>query len=138
MLFVPILFIGAIYFIHSGGGFYFLERLKIVNEGSRYEMVTMPFDLIFNSNLFTAIFGYGIKSYSIIGPAMGLAKTSNNIFADVLCESGILGFLSLLAAFIYVYYKIVKSKFSYIQKYIALFLFLTCFHPPSSELTMRV
>ncbi|MCI5179905.1 MAG: hypothetical protein D3911_11420 [Candidatus Electrothrix sp. AW3_4] len=120
----PILFIGAIYFIQSDGGFYFLERLKIADENSRYLMLTMPFNLIFNSNLTTAIFGYGIKSYSIIGPSMDFASTSNNIFADTLCESGILGFLSLLAFFIYIYYSILKSiKISYTQKYIALFLF---------------
>lgn len=82
----------------------------------RFYMIVMPYLWSIEGSLFSILFGYGVKSYSIIGSYYSLPSggpvhvTSNNIYTDIFWESGLIGFMLLISFFVLVFVRIFKSK----------------------------
>jgi hypothetical protein len=91
----------------------------------RLFMSIFPFFLSADNNLFSLLFGNGLKTYSIIGTKYSLPSgdpvhvTSNNLYVDMFWESGLIGLFVLTAFFFSCLYKITKSKFDNKQLFIA-------------------
>lgn len=133
-----VLFVTAVAFIFiylhaSNNQFldYFFSRISNVdasNSGRLY-MLLAPFEWIQESNPFSILFGHGLKSYSIIGTYYSLPNgdpihvTSNNLYIDVLWESGLIGLLTLIIYFLYIFIKICSLKVSPSKSFIVLFIF---------------
>jgi len=115
-----------------GIGEYILNRITNIDleTSGRFFVVLMPFIWALDSNIFTLLFGHGIKTYSIIGTkyivpsnSEPVGVTSTNFFTDIFWESGLVGLLLLISFFIYIFRKILKSKFDKFQVFIMLFVF---------------
>ena len=104
---------------------YILHRFLTVGDSGRGFMVVMPFVWSWESNVFNFLFGNGIKTFSIIGSQFSLPSgapvhaTSNNVFTDMFWEAGLIGFLLLVAFYFYCFFKILTSRFSSFQIFIA-------------------
>lgn len=104
---------------------YIFYRFSFINESGRFFMSVMPFKWSWESNVYSFLFGHGIKTYSIIGtqfmiPSGGpVHPTSNNIFADIFWESGLVGLSILIIFYFYCFFKILTSKVSSFQIFIA-------------------
>lgn len=109
---------------------YLLHRVADVDpqKSDRLFMLIMPFEWVRDSNAFSALFGHGAKTYSILGSAYSLPDgspvhvTSNNMFIDVFWESGLLGLLCLMSFFTFIFFKVMKSSFTRKQVFITLFV----------------
>ncbi len=116
-------------------GTYILNRITNldIETSSRFFVVLMPFVWALESSIFSFLFGHGIKSFSIIGTTYDMpfgapvGVTSTNFFTDTFWESGLIGLLVLLSFFIYLFRKILKSKFDKFQIFIMLFIFFDLF-----------
>lgn len=133
ILFVGFMVSVIVITVASNLGFldYFLTRVTDTRStvtSARSYMAYMPFVWAADSNFFSVLFGHGIKSYSIIGTAFNVPSgepvhvTSNNIYVDTFWESGFLGLAVLLSFFYWVFIKIMKSPYSKLQIFIALFV----------------
>lgn len=97
-------------------------------ESGRFYMIVMPFLWALDSNLFSFIFGHGIKSFSIIGSYYNLPSgnpvhvTSNNIYTDTFWEAGILGLMLLFTFYVYIFMTIFRSNLKKYYFFIAMFL----------------
>lgn len=104
---------------------YILHRFLTVGDSGRGFMVGVPFIWSWESNAFNFLFGNGIKSFSIIGSQFSLPSggpvhvTSNNMFTDMFWEAGLVGLLMLVAFYLYCFFKILTSRFSSFQIFIA-------------------
>lgn len=97
------------------------------SNSGRFYMIVMPYLWSLDGSLFSLLFGYGVKSYSIIGSYYNLPSgvpvhdTSNNIYTDIFWESGLIGLLLLISFFVLIFVRIFKSKigkpFSFIAFY---------------------
>lgn len=73
---------------------------------SRAFMVFMPLRWLLESNIINMLFGFGPKSYALIGNAVTLPSgvpvhvTSNNLFTDFAWETGLVGFCSITVLFV--------------------------------------
>lgn len=110
---------------------YIISRVSNVDAGNsgRLYMLLGPLSWVQESTPFSLLFGHGLKSYSIIGTYYSLPSgepihvTSNNLYVDILWESGIVGLLLLILYFIYIFKKIWAIRFSSSNSFIALFIF---------------
>lgn len=102
-------------------------------QSARVYMSYMPFVWASESNIFSFLFGHGVKSYSIIGTVFNVPSgepvhvTSNNFYVDTFWEAGLIGLLILMSFFIYLFKKIFKSKFGRLQVFIMFFIFFDLF-----------
>lgn len=100
-----------------------------LNSSPRFYESIMPFIWSAESNIINILFGHGMKSYSLLansypGPNGEIMHaTSNNIYTDIFWESGIVGLSLLLCLYIYLFLKVLTSKFSRQQIFIAFFVF---------------
>ena len=118
---------------------YIISRVANISleESSRLYMNIMPFYWSADSNIFSFLFGHGVKSYSVIGTYYNLPsgdpihETSNNMFVDIFWEAGFVGLMLLFCFFIYLFRKVLLSDFSkyqiFIMFYILIDLFLSAF-----------
>lgn len=134
---VGVLMLGFITFLafesfSVGIGEYILNRITRADleTSGRLFVVFMPFIWAMESNIFSFLFGHGLKSYSIIGTkyivpsnSEPVGVTSTNFFTDTFWESGLIGLILLILFFIYLFRKILKSKFDKFQVFIMFFVF---------------
>lgn len=114
---------------------YVISRVANISldESARLYMVLMPFSWASDSNVFTLLFGHGVKTYSIIGTHYNLPSgvpihvTSNNMFVDIFWEAGLFGLFLLLSFFSYVFVSIYRVKFGKTQVFILFFIFFDLF-----------
>lgn len=104
---------------------YVLERLSNFGEDTRFLTIYETLNVFFSSNILTILFGYGVTNFKFASmyTNYGEFETSNNIFADVLVELGIVGLLFILTMFLKLYYLIRKSSVSVIQRFVCYALF---------------
>ncbi len=136
MLFLIFLSIfSAFYLLSIGVLDYIIGRITNPEmlQSARAYMSYMPFVWSSESNMFSFLFGHGVKSYSIIGTAFNVPGgnavdvTSNNFYVDTFWEAGLIGLLILMSFFIYLFKKIFKSKFGRLQVFIMFFIFFDLF-----------
>lgn len=95
----------------------------------RFYMIVMPYMWSIDGNLFSVLFGHGIKSYSIIGTYYNLPSgvpvhpTSNNIYTDIFWESGLIGIILLIFFYTFIFIRIFKSKIGRFFSFIAFYFF---------------
>lgn len=74
---------------------------------SRMYMYLMPFYWLFDHSTFSALFGYGpgafdfLHASKIMPSNVSVATSSNNMYIDLLFEHGIIGFLLIASALVY-------------------------------------
>src|SRR5699024_6420485 len=114
LIFVVIIILAtAVFYIMSTPYFEYIYR-RITDprmlKSARAYMNYMPFVWAWDSNSFSFLFGHGIKSYSIIGTAFNVPDgnpvhvTSNNLYVDTFWEAGLLGLVSIISFFSFVFY----------------------------------
>lgn len=97
------------------------------SNSSRFYMVVMPYIWSLDSDVFSFLFGHGIKSYSILGQHYQLPNgtpvhvTSNNIFTDVFWESGFLGFVLLFLFFCFLLLRVFNARVGRFYSFIAFY-----------------
>ncbi|XKF14807.1 O-antigen ligase family protein [Halomonas sp. BLK-85] len=97
------------------------------SNSGRFYMIVMPYLWSIEGSLFNILFGYGVKSYSIIGSYYSLPSgvpvhiTSNNIYTDIFWESGLIGFMLLISFFVLVFVRIFRSKIGKTCTFIAFY-----------------
>lgn len=104
---------------------YVLGRLYSLNEDPRFLTIYETLNIFFNSNVLTILFGYGATNFKFASMQTSYSQfeTSNNIFADVLIELGMVGLIFILIMFLRLYFLIRKSSVSVIQKFVCYALF---------------
>jgi len=119
----------AIFFMNEEIFQYIYSRIfdATPDNSDRFYMVVMPYLWSLDGSLFSLLFGYGVKSYSIIGSYYILPSgeavhaTSNNIYTDIFWESGLIGLVLLLSFFIFVFVSIFKGKIGRNYSFIAFY-----------------
>lgn len=115
-IFIPILGVMSIYLLDSRAFEYILTRLVTFTpeSSSRAYMNFMVPTWLGEGESLRAFFGYGMKSYALLGEYYNLPNgipvhiTSNNLFVDTLWEAGMIGLFFISALFAYIYISIYK------------------------------
>lgn len=104
---------------------YVLGRLTKINEDVRFLTIFEALNIYFDSNVLTILFGYGVTNFKFASMHTNYSQfeTSNNIFADMLIEFGIIGLLLILIMFLQLFLLIRNSFISNLQKFVCYALF---------------
>jgi hypothetical protein len=130
--FLAIFFVLSVFILMNEEIFEYIYRRIVYADPSnsgRFYMIIMPYLWSLDGSLFSVLFGYGVKSYSIIGSYYNLPSgppihpTSNNIFTDIFWESGLAGLLFLIFFFVQIFVRIFKSKIGKHFSFVAFYLF---------------
>lgn len=106
-------------FQRVGGLDLFLSRFDSafdLEKGGRVFMWIMPYFWLIASSPVNLIFGYGPKSFGLLGSVYSLPNgdsihvTSNNIFSDFLWEHGLFGLVFLVLFFCYLLFSAINIK----------------------------
>lgn len=99
---------------------YVLGRLAQINEDVRFLTIYEVLNEFFNSNILTILFGYGVTNFQFASLRTNYSQfeTSNNMFADMLIELGIVGLLLILVMFLKLFVLIRKSSINALQKFV--------------------
>lgn len=99
---------------------YVLGRLTKINEDVRFLTIYEVLNEFFSSNILTILFGYGVTNFQFASFRTNYSQfeTSNNMFADMLIELGIIGLLLILAMFSKLFVLIRKSSINVLQKFV--------------------
>jgi len=99
---------------------YVLGRLAKINEDVRFLTIYEVLNEFFSSNILTILFGYGVTNFQFASFRTNYSQfeTSNNMFADMLIELGIIGLLLILAMFSKLFVLIRKSSINVLQKFV--------------------
>lgn len=111
IIFICILLLVVPCLFKTFGGYFEIVTARIpalfdLEHNSRAFMVFMPFVWLFESHPLNLLFGFGPKSYALIGGQISLPSgspvhiTSNNFFTDFAWEAGLIGLFSVIALFI--------------------------------------
>ena len=133
LLSTSLLVIFALIILFYGQNFsifeYIYTRFINVQESGRFYMVAMPFNWSAEGGTFSFLFGNGLKTFSIIGTQFYLPSgsaihvTSNNFYVDIFWEAGLVGLVITISFYVYLFIKILNSKYSTHQIFIAAMLF---------------
>jgi len=104
---------------------YIIGRLGQINEDPRFLTIYESLSIFFNSNFLTILFGYGVTNFKFASMHTNYSQleTSNNIFADILVEVGVVGLLLILTMFLKLFILIRNSTIYPIQKFVCYALF---------------
>lgn len=104
---------------------YVLGRLTQINEDVRFLTIYETLNVYFDSNVLTILFGYGVTNFKFASMYTNYSQleTSNNMFADMLVEFGIIGLLLILIMFLKIFFLIRNSFISNLQKFVCYALF---------------
>ncbi|PHM68339.1 O-antigen ligase family protein [Xenorhabdus sp. KJ12.1] len=115
--------------------FYFIEKLNSEKNGESFRVFVYltVLNSIIDSNIINILFGHGVNSLQNFSDITGMksltnVSASNNLFLDVLWESGILGIITFFIGMFFIG-KTIYSKKYYLKKckyrYISFMLFLS-------------
>ncbi|WP_445404079.1 O-antigen ligase family protein [Acinetobacter vivianii] len=104
---------------------YVLGRLENVTEDVRFLTIYEALNVFFNSNILTILFGYGLTNFKFASLHTNYSQleTSNNIFADILVELGVVGLFFVLGVFVKLFILIRKSTIPVLQRFVCYALF---------------
>lgn len=92
---------------------YFKERINNADKSGRFYILDKAITSIYeDNNIFTLIFGNGLKSFELLQYRFSeiSVSTSNNLYVDVFFEAGLLGLIILLCFYYFVFIKIIKIQ----------------------------
>ncbi|MDE1489876.1 O-antigen ligase family protein [Xenorhabdus bovienii] len=125
-------FVWIINNLHNDFYYYFLEKLNSERNGESYRVLVYltVLNSILDSNIINFLIGHGINSlqnFSEITETQKLVdvSVSNNLYLDILWESGILGIFSFLIGMFFIGYTIISVKNKNNYRYISFMLFLS-------------
>lgn len=104
---------------------YVLGRLENITEDVRFLTIYETLNVFFNSNILTILFGYGLTNFKFASLHTNYSQleTSNNIFADILVELGVVGLFFVLGVFVKLFILIKKSTVPVLQRFVCYALF---------------
>ncbi|PJG42965.1 hypothetical protein XA39_10070 [Acinetobacter tandoii] len=123
LIIAPFLFFMLIAKIKNLG--YVFERLSNISEDGRFKSIYDTLIAFFDSNIVNILFGYGVTNFRVASQYTDYSflMTSNNLFADVLVEMGVVGFFLMLILFFILFYNTYKSSINNYQKFLTYALF---------------
>ena len=96
------------------------------NDTARTAMIIHPLEKLFEDNMLAILFGNGPSSFKYLyeSDADSLFVTSNNIYADLLYEGGVISFLSLALLFYFIWNLFSHKKFALDRRLVVSKLFV--------------
>lgn len=123
ILFIPFIFIFFVDKFRNIG--YVIERLSSLSEDGRFRSIYETLVVFFDSNVISLMFGYGATNFIVASQYTNYSflMTSNNLFADILVETGIIGLGLILCFLLKLFIEIYTSKIDDYQKFLTYALF---------------
>lgn len=106
------------------------ENMFDLESNSRFYMYVLPTFLLFDFSWVTSLFGYGPGSFSFVSMTRYLPNTatigpsSNNLYFDVLFETGIVGLIIFLIGIVWLFIHLFKKRSLSLAHFVSLVLFV--------------
>ncbi|EIB7036708.1 O-antigen ligase family protein [Acinetobacter baumannii] len=104
---------------------YVFDRLSNLSADGRFKSIYETLMQFFDSNIINLLFGYGVTNFKVATQYTDYSAlmTSNNLFADVLVEMGVVGFALIVILLSSLFFSIYKSSINNFQKFLTYALF---------------